>query len=245
MEISFQDAIAEETYNAFLAGLKSSFELQSWGISLLVSGYDEKQRRYINDLVQRFISFVPGCSYVYKACQPTHPNASIDYIMQTGQQDVRENVLLELIVQLISEPAFNQLRTNEQLGNVTKSSWIFFFLSGYIVHTGARRNRGVQGVELLIQGQHDPEFMEERIENFLMQFRVFLKLFRSFVISVAVGKSGWIFFFLSGYIVHTGARRNRGVQGVELLIQGQHDPEFMEERIENFLMQFRVFLKLF
>ncbi|VBB33449.1 unnamed protein product, partial [Acanthocheilonema viteae] len=270
--ICLQDAISEETYNAHLAGLKSVFDLQSYGITLHVSGYDEKQPRYINDLIQRFITFVPdeerykvlketfcrnlrnfrqsqpymqshyyttlllgnrqwskeeilacaencgveklqkfareslqalqiealiygnstekesakilhevvskfkelpdtrhlfaseldqcreyeipkGCQYVYKAFQPTHPNASINYVMQTGQQDTRENVLLELVVQLAAEPAFNQLRTTEQLG--------------YIVHTGARRNNGVQGIELLIQGQHIPEHMEERIENFL------------------------------------------------------------------------------
>ncbi|VDM13167.1 unnamed protein product [Wuchereria bancrofti] len=98
-----------------------------------------------------------GCQYVYKAFQPTHPNASVNYLMQTGKQDTRENVLLELIVQLAAEPAFNQLRTTEQLG--------------YIVHTGARRSNGVQGIELLIQGQHIPEFMVERIENFLVKFR--------------------------------------------------------------------------
>lgn len=61
---------------------------------------------------------VSGCAYVYKASQPTHPNASVNYIMQTGQQDIRENVLLELIVQLMAEPAFNQLRTTEQLGKI-------------------------------------------------------------------------------------------------------------------------------
>ncbi|EFO20407.1 insulin-degrading enzyme [Loa loa] len=274
--ICLQDAISEETYNAHLAGLKSSFDLQSYGITLHVSGYDEKQPKYINDLVQRFITFVPdkerykvlketfcrnlrnfrqsqpymqshyyttlllgcrqwskeevlavaenceveklrkftreslqalhiealvygnsteeesskildeivskfkglpdtrhlfsneldqcreheipkGSQYVYKAFQSTHPNASINYFMQTGLQDIRENVLLELVVQLAAEPAFNQLRTTEQLG--------------YIVHTGTRRNNGVQGIELLIQGQHVPEFMEERIENFLVKFR--------------------------------------------------------------------------
>uniref|UniRef100_A0A915PZQ4 Insulin-degrading enzyme n=1 Tax=Setaria digitata TaxID=48799 RepID=A0A915PZQ4_9BILA len=274
--ICLQDAIAEETYSAHLAGLKSSFDLQSYGIVLRVSGYDEKQRKYINDLIHRLITFVPdeqrykvlketfcrnlrnfrqsqpymqshyyttlllgsrqwskeevlacaenceveklrkfvreslqalqiealvygnitekesfeilddvvsrfkelpdtrylfdseldqcreheipkGCQYVFKAFQPTHPNASVNYVMQTGQQDVRENVLLELVVQLAAEPAFNQLRTTEQLG--------------YIVHTGARRSNGVQGIELLIQGQHGPEFMEERIENFLLKFR--------------------------------------------------------------------------
>ncbi|VDK51055.1 unnamed protein product [Anisakis simplex] len=77
--------------------------------------------------------------------------------MQTGPQNTRENVLLELIVQLAAEPAFNQLRTNEQLG--------------YIVHTGTRRSCGTQAFEMLVQGKHDPEHMNSRIENFLQTFR--------------------------------------------------------------------------
>ncbi|VDN00848.1 unnamed protein product, partial [Onchocerca ochengi] len=67
-----------------------------------------------------------GCQYVYKAFQPTHPNASINYVMQTGQQNIRENVLLELVVQLAAEPAFNQLRTTEQLESCEANAHIRF-----------------------------------------------------------------------------------------------------------------------
>jgi insulysin len=38
-------------------------------------------------------------------------------VLQTGVQETRENMLLELLAQILSEPAFNILRTNEQLGN--------------------------------------------------------------------------------------------------------------------------------
>lgn len=51
---------------------------------------------------------------------------------------------------------------------------LFYYL-GYIVQTYTRRNHGVQGLQILVQGQHDPEFMEERIEAFLVKFRVSLR----------------------------------------------------------------------
>ncbi|VDM44124.1 unnamed protein product [Toxocara canis] len=278
--ICLQDALAEETYNPFLAGLSSAFDIQPWGISLRVSGYDEKQQLFTRHLVRRLVNFTPdegryevlkenlcrnlrnfrqtqpylqthyytgmllgsrqwskeqvlacaeacdverlrkfireslqaihvealvygnstedetlkmveeitaelktvpnvrplftcevhqnreheipqGRAFVYKGFQSTHANASINLVMQTGLQSTRDNVLLELIVQLAAEPAFNQLRTNEQLG--------------YIVHTGARRSHGTQGLEMLVQGQQDPEYMEERIEHFLKTFRANLE----------------------------------------------------------------------
>lgn len=123
--------------------------------------------------------------------------------MQTGVQNPKENVLLQLIVQLISEPAFNQLRTNEQLGFIFLNSFFFgcnrialsyagslrlfkkrsnFFLKkffqlksvvlGYIVHTNVFCNFGVQALRMIVQGGHDPEFVNERIECFLSTFRV-------------------------------------------------------------------------
>lgn len=130
--------------------------------------------------------------------------------MQTGQQDTRENVLLELVVQLAAEPAFNQLRTTEQLG-MHKCLFLHSFNRKFsftsfpchiwsaVVILGLRRNDSFKS------------------ENCYVHNRGF-----------------------SGYIVHTGARRSNGVQGIEILIQGQQIPEFMEERIENFLMKFRV-----
>lgn len=47
-----------------------------------------------------------------------------------------------------------------------------FHFIGYMIHTGIRRSHGTQALQLIVQGKHDPEFVEERIENFLAEFRV-------------------------------------------------------------------------
>ncbi|VDD86432.1 unnamed protein product [Enterobius vermicularis] len=274
--MTLQDALAEDTYNPYLAGLCSAFHDKYTGISLRVTGYDEKQRLLVKDLINKLIKFEPdqqrydilkenlcralrcfrqvqpytqakyysclllsslewtkeqllacaevcevdrlrnyiasalqavylemfvygnmvvkevlemkddvvqilksvpgvrplfaseivkcrthvipsGPGFYLKESQTTHENSAVEFIMQTGVQNPKENVLLQLIVQLISEPAFNQLRTNEQLG--------------YIVHTNVFCNFGVQALRMIVQGGHDPEFVNERIECFLSTFR--------------------------------------------------------------------------
>lgn len=62
----FQDAIAEETYNPYLAGLSSAFDIQPWGISLRVSGYDEKQQLFTRDLIRRLVNFEPGLLFAFR-----------------------------------------------------------------------------------------------------------------------------------------------------------------------------------
>ena len=57
---------------------------------------------------------------------------SVELYFQVGLQETRNNALLELFCQMITEPAFDTLRTKEQLG--------------YIVFSGVRRSNGVQGL---------------------------------------------------------------------------------------------------
>ena len=63
------------------------------------------------------------------------------------------NTSLDLLCQIISEPCFNILRTQEQLG--------------YIVFSGKRRGNGVQGLRIIIQSERHPEFLDGRVEAFL------------------------------------------------------------------------------
>lgn len=69
-------------------------------------------------------------------------------------------MLLELFTQIISEPCFNILRTKEQLG--------------YIVFSGIRRNNGVQGVRIIIQSNKHPQFVEDKIDEFLYSMEVII-----------------------------------------------------------------------
>lgn len=62
-------------------------------------------------------------------------------------------MLLELFVQIISEPCFSILRTKEQLG--------------YIVFSGVRRSNGTQGLRVIVQSDRHPSYVDERVEAFL------------------------------------------------------------------------------
>ena len=82
-----------------------------------------------------------------------HKSSCIEVYYQVGQQGTRLNMVLELLAQLINEPAFNTLRTKEQLG--------------YIVFSGLRRMYGVQGLRVIIQSERHPNYLDSRIETFL------------------------------------------------------------------------------
>ena len=64
----------------------------------------------------QYYSVVAGCYYVYQKTNGVHKSSSIEIYYQVGQQQTQTNMLLELFVQIISEPCFNVLRTQEQLG---------------------------------------------------------------------------------------------------------------------------------
>merc|ERR1712038_1263483 len=86
-------------------------------------------------------------------------NSCIELLLQIGPLDLKDVSLLALVHQLMKEPAFNELRTNEQLG--------------YIVHTSIKTNGdNVKGLLFLIQSDSfDPIYMDERIEKFLLRLR--------------------------------------------------------------------------
>ncbi|CAB3398604.1 unnamed protein product [Caenorhabditis bovis] len=51
------DTLAEETYNADLAGLKCQLDAGPFGVQMKVSGYDEKQALFVKHLVNRMTNF--------------------------------------------------------------------------------------------------------------------------------------------------------------------------------------------
>lgn len=98
-----------------------------------------------------------GGAYVYRHFQHTHEVSCVEVLYQAGVQATRENALVELLVQILREPAFNQLRTVEQLG--------------YIVWTGSRLNAGTLGLQFIVQGPKTPDHVLERIEAFIEKMR--------------------------------------------------------------------------
>ena len=104
-------------------------------------------------------------------------NEQISFLFQCDLQSTKSNILLELFCQIISEPCFNTLRTQEQLGRYARQEAIIcgisacvqrfaflglkhnaaddvltlfaFCLLGYIVFSGARRCNGAQVVMIV------------------------------------------------------------------------------------------------
>ncbi|EWZ78148.1 hypothetical protein FOWG_17524 [Fusarium oxysporum f. sp. lycopersici MN25] len=207
-----RDALEEYSYEAELAGLQYNVSLDSRGLFLDVSGYNDKlpvlleqavttmrdlhfkedryeivRERLTRGLFQEQMLgqvlievYVHGNMYREDALKATVMVESIlkprvlpraqwpilrSLILTEGSnyvfrktikedRDVRTKALL--LDQMLHEPAFDQLRTKEQLG--------------YIVFSGPRAFSTTYGFRFLIQSEMTPEFLDSRIESFLMRY---------------------------------------------------------------------------
>lgn len=104
-----------------------------------------------------------GSNFAYKMFNDAHKLNAIEIYLQCFQQTVENNALLELFCHLVDEPCFDQLRTKEQLG--------------YVVSSGARLSRGVQGFRVIVQSSRDLEHVDKRIELFIDSIRVGKSIF--------------------------------------------------------------------
>lgn len=84
---------------------------------------------------------------------------SLYYIGDDADPVVRTRTAL--LGQLASEPAFDQLRTKEQLG--------------YIVQASPRASIGFVGFQVLVQSERDADHIDSRIENWLVVFKEYLE----------------------------------------------------------------------
>ncbi|XP_033632870.1 insulin-degrading enzyme-like [Asterias rubens] len=109
----------------------------------------------------REIQLPDGCFYNYQRHNDVHSSSGIEVYYQTDVQSTRSNTLLELFCQIISEPCFDTLRTKEQLG--------------YIVFSGVRRSNGVQGLRFIIQSEKRPQYLDSRIEAFLLSMQTHIE----------------------------------------------------------------------
>ena len=111
---------------------------------------------------QRVVELTPGHTFVYrfKEFNPQETNSGLAILYQLGVVDLATNATLCFLNHVIQEPAFNDLRTQEQLG--------------YIVYTDLKTSgNDVKGLMFLIQSDsHDPIYCDSRVEAFLERFRV-------------------------------------------------------------------------
>ncbi|KAG5930400.1 hypothetical protein E4U42_001646 [Claviceps africana] len=109
--------------------------------------------------ITRSLVLPRGSNFVYKKDlqDPANVNHCVETWFYVGDRGDRQLGAKTLLVdQMIHEPAFNQLRTKEQLG--------------YIVFSGARSFATTSGLRFLIQSEKTPEYLDRRIEAFLIQF---------------------------------------------------------------------------
>ena len=109
--------------------------------------------------IRRSLLFPPGSNYVWKKQlrDVENVNHCIEYWLYIGDKadrQVRAKTLL--LDQLLHEPAFDQLRTKEQLG--------------YVVFSGARSGSTTYGFRFIIQSERTADYLDSRIEAFLSGF---------------------------------------------------------------------------
>ncbi|KAF2871159.1 Metalloenzyme, LuxS/M16 peptidase-like protein [Massariosphaeria phaeospora] len=113
--------------------------------------------------IRRSMILPPGSNFIYERQlkDPANVNHCIEYSLYLGNRlDCNLRAKIMLIAQMTDEPAFNQLRTIEQLG--------------YVVFSGASMNDTWAGYRILIQSEKDCRYLEGRIENFLTSFETML-----------------------------------------------------------------------
>lgn len=113
-----------------------------------------KARSYIlpSDRTFRFEKTLPDAK---------NTNSCIQYFVQIGEAGNRElNAYGELLANLMKEPAFDVLRTKEQLG--------------YIVFSGILEARTTFGLRIIVQSERNNAYLESRIHNFLTNFQTTL-----------------------------------------------------------------------
>jgi insulysin len=108
---------------------------------------------------RRTLILPPGRNFIYERQlkDAANVNHCIEYSLFVGNTQDRElRAKLLLLAQMTDEPAFNQLRTIEQLG--------------YVVFSGASMSDTWAGYRILIQSEKDCRYLEGRIEHFLQMF---------------------------------------------------------------------------
>lgn len=107
----------------------------------------------------RSLLLPPGSSYIFRKTHkdPANVNHCIETWIHVGDKGdgiMRAKTLL--VDQMIHEPAFDQLRTKEQLG--------------YVVFSSMRNFATTCGFRVLVQSERRPEYLDKRIDAFLEQF---------------------------------------------------------------------------
>ena len=95
---------------------------------------------------------------------PNEANSALTYYLHFGSIiDQKLRVVSALLAQILREPAFNVLRTREQLGYIVQCTpWLL---------PGASEG----GLRIVVQSEKKPGYLEERVEAFLREMKTKLE----------------------------------------------------------------------
>lgn len=109
----------------------------------------------------RVVQLQASTDHIYRLAEfnDDNTNSCLEVVFQMGPMDLSANATLSFLHHLMKEPAFNELRTEEQLG--------------YIVHTAVKTSGdNIKGLLILIQSDSfDPIHLDDRVEAFVDRFR--------------------------------------------------------------------------
>lgn len=95
---------------------------------------------------------------------PNQANSALTYFVRIGSiRDRRLCVIGALLSQILTEPAFNVLRTKEQLGYIVSC--------GYWSLPGATE----RGIRIVVQSERVPGYLESRVEAFLDEMKMVIE----------------------------------------------------------------------
>ncbi|KYQ54449.1 Insulin-degrading enzyme, partial [Trachymyrmex zeteki] len=97
-----------------------------------------------------------GCHFLFEAENNFNKSSCTLVYYPTGLQSTESNMLLQLLEKIIAQPCYNTLRANEQLGYRVFSD--IFQTNTY---------SGEQGLEIFVQSDEHPQYVEKRINLFL------------------------------------------------------------------------------
>ncbi|KAG6546103.1 hypothetical protein Mapa_012509 [Marchantia paleacea] len=113
---------------------------------------------------QRVMRLEDGANFfhVVPGLNPEDENSALSLYLQIGLDKMDLDLLTVLLVQLMYDGVFHQLRTVEQLG--------------YVVSVSSTNHYGVTGIEFTIQStSKDPQSLEARVEAFLEKYAATLQ----------------------------------------------------------------------
>jgi len=125
----------------------------------------------VNNLKPQKINDFPNESQIYelplgstsiknKSLRNNDYNAIIKNYYQAGRSDIKLECLTEILASILMEPLFDILRTHQQLG--------------YGINCSARKNNRVMGLIITVEyqeNQHSSEFIDAKIEEFLIKYQ--------------------------------------------------------------------------